>query len=262
MNLKVENISAGYGRVPIISRISLKISPGRICALMGRNGSGKTTLLRCITGVLPAWEGRIEVLGQDIRKLGRSRIARMISTVPQVSFSPFSFSCLDMVLMAGVSRIRPWSAPGAKEKQKALNMMAETGIERMSARPFNTLSGGERQLVMLARGLFQDTPVMLLDEPNSHLDFANQHKIMSLIRHLTQKRRMTVLITLHDPNLAYHYCDDVMLIHKGSVRAWGEIQTTLNTEVLSSVLGGNIECDITKKGVFVVIPKQLQANMN
>jgi len=262
MNLRLENISVGYGGTPVISHINLSVGAGRICALMGRNGSGKTTLLRCINRLLPFSEGRVTILGQDIKKLGRDKIAKMISVVPQVSFSPFSFSCLDMVLMAGAARIKAWSAPSKKEKQKAMDAMGETGINHMAGRPFNTLSGGERQLVMLARGLFQDTPIMLLDEPNSHLDFANQHKIMALMQRLARKRKMTVLVTLHDPNLTHYYCDDVILIHEGGVRAMGETGATLTNEVLSCVLGDNIECDMTKKGVFVVIPKQIPVNMN
>ncbi len=262
MNLKVENISAGYGSIPVISNINLSIGPGRICALMGRNGSGKTTLLRCINGLLPFSKGKVTLLGRDIKRLRRDEMARMISVVPQVSFSPFSFSCLDMVLMAGAARIKAWSAPSKKERQKALDAMAETGIAHMAKRAFNTLSGGERQLVMLARGLFQDTPIMLLDEPNSHLDFANQHRIMALMQGLARKRKMTVLITLHDPNLTHYYCDDVILIHEGGVRAMGETGKTLTDDVLSCVLGDNIECDITRKGVFVVIPKQIPNHMN
>ncbi len=262
MNLRVENISAGYGKNPVISLVNLTVAPGRICALMGRNGSGKTTLLRCINGLLPSSEGRIILMGRDIKKLSRDKIARMVGVVPQVSVTPFSFSCLDMVLMAGAARIKAWSAPSKRDHQKALGAMAETGIDHMAKRAFNTLSGGERQLVMLARGLFQDTPIMLLDEPNSHLDFANQHKIMALMQRLARKRNMTVLITLHDPNLAHYYCDDAILIHQGRVRAAGEIGVTLTNEVLSCVLGDDIECDVTKKGVFVAIPKQIPQNMN
>ncbi|MBU2456073.1 MAG: ABC transporter ATP-binding protein, partial [Proteobacteria bacterium] len=237
MTLSIENVSAGYGRNPVISGIDLQVASGRVCALMGRNGSGKTTLLRCINGVLPLLEGRIQVMGREIQTLGREKIARMISVVPQVSFSPFSFSCVDMVLMAGASRIKAWSAPSVKEKQKALEVMAETGIVHMAQRAFNSISGGERQLVMLARGLFQDTPVMLLDEPTSHLDFANQHKIMALMRTLAGKRGMTVVITLHDPNLTHYYCDDVILIHEGGVAARGETLATLTDDILSKVLG-------------------------
>ena len=254
-NLKVENLSAGYGSSLVITRINIKVGPGCICGLMGRNGSGKTTLLRCINGVLPPKNGRVFIMGQDISRLNRSQISQQIGLVPQVHFSPFSFSCMDMVLMACASRINPWSAPGKRDRQKAMHVMAETGIDHMAKRSFNSLSGGERQLVMLARGLFQETPVLLLDEPNAHLDFANQHKVMALMQTLVKQRNITVLITLHDPNLVHYYCDEVILLHDGGVIAAGPTQTTLTDPVLSRVLGDNIQTDITQKGILVVTPK-------
>lgn len=257
MNLEINNISAGYGKISVISNINIDIKSGKICALMGRNGSGKTTLLRCINGILKPFEGTISIMGKKIQNMKRKEIARMISVVPQTSFSPFSFSCIDMVLMAGASRIKPWSVPSKKETLKAHTVLVEAGIDHLAQRSFNSISGGERQLVMLARGMFQDTPIMLLDEPNSHLDFTNQHKIMALMQKLVKKRNLTVLITLHDPNLTHYYCDEVIMLKNGSIVAAGETIVTMTDEVLATVLGDNIQCDITKRGVFVVTPKHL-----
>lgn len=256
-NLKVHNLSAGYGHSLVIDRINLNVGPGTICGLMGRNGSGKTTLLRCINGVLTPSQGKIFIMGEDISLLNRSQISQRIGLVPQVHFSPFSFACMDMVLMACASRINPWNAPGKRERQKAMDVMAETGIDHMAKQPYNRLSGGERQLVMLARGLFQETPILLLDEPNAHLDFANQHKVMALIKTLVKQRNITVLITLHDPNLVHYYCDEVILLHKGEVAAAGPTQTTLTDPILAKVLGDNIQTDITRKGILVVTPKHI-----
>ncbi len=257
MGLAIEDISAGYGKDMVFSHVSFSLSPGKICALMGRNGSGKTTLLRCINGVLKPLCGKVSVMEQDIARLSRVQIARMISVVPQVSFSPFSFSCLNMVLMAGSARIKAWSSPSKKERKKALNTMEEAGIEHLAPRPFNSISGGERQLVILARALFQDTPVMLLDEPNSHLDFANQHRIMALMHKLVKKRNLTVLITLHDPNLALYYCDEAVMLKNGKIIASGGMETIMTDDLLAGVLGENIQCDVTRKGVFVVTPKNI-----
>ncbi len=257
MNLAVDNISVGYGKIPVISNISFTIGSGKICGLMGRNGSGKTTLLRCINGILKPVCGEISIMGRKIKNLNRDSIARMISVVPQISSSPFAFSCIDMVLMAGVSRMRSWSNPSKKEKINALKVLKEAGIAHLADKSFNSISGGERQLVVLARGLFQDTPVMLLDEPNSHLDFTNQHMIMALIQKLVKKRGLTVLITLHDPNLVHYYCDEVIMLKDGHIAALGETCPTMTDDVLSEVLGDNIQCDITKRGVFVVTPKKV-----
>lgn len=257
MNLRVENLSAGYGTSLVIAQVNLKVGPGSICGLMGRNGSGKTTLLRCISGVLPPRKGKIFLMGKEISLLNRSQISQRIGLVPQVHFSPFSFACMDMVLMACAPRTTPWRSPGKKERQNAMRVMAEVGIDHMAKRSFNALSGGERQLVMLARGLFQDTPILLLDEPNAHLDFANQHRIMALIQTLVKRRNMTVFITLHDPNLVHYYCDEVILLHDGGVVAAGPTHTTLTDPVLLRVLGDNIQTDMTRKGILVVTPKHI-----
>jgi iron complex transport system ATP-binding protein len=255
MTLDIRDLSAGYDRKPVITGIHMTAAAGRICAVMGRNGSGKTTLLRCINHVLPPVKGEIRIMGQDITRMARHRIAQIISVVPQVNFSPFSFSCLDMVLMAGAARVRAWAAPSRKEQGRAAAAMAEAGIDHLAPQAFNAISGGERQLVMLARALFQQTPIMLLDEPTAHLDFTNQHRIMGLMRKLVKKRQMTVIITLHDPNLTYHYCDDVVLIHQGRVAAAGKTIDTLTGEVLSRVLGDNIRLDVTTGGVRVAVPE-------
>jgi iron complex transport system ATP-binding protein len=166
---------------------------------------------------------------------------------------------MDMVLMACAARISPWRTPGKRDRQKARAVMAETGIDHMAKRTYNCLSGGERQLVMLARGLFQATPILLLDEPNAHLDFANQHKVMALMQTLVKQRNLTVLITLHDPNLVHYYCDEVILLHEGGVMASGPTRATLTDPVLAKVLGDNIQTDITRKGLWVITPKQLPA---
>jgi iron complex transport system ATP-binding protein len=257
MTLEIQNLSAGYGSTPVISGIHMTAEPGRICAVMGRNGSGKTTLLRCINHVLPPLDGKIRIMGQEITRMARHRIAQIISVVPQVNFSPFSFSCKDMILMAGAARIRAWAAPSRKEQDRALSAMAEVGIDHLASQAFNAISGGERQLVMLARALFQETPIMLLDEPTAHLDFTNQHRIMALMRKLAANRKMTVIITLHDPNLTCHYCDDVVLIHQGRVAAAGKTADTLTGDVLTQVLGDNIRLDVTTGGVRVAVPASL-----
>ncbi|MEE4363212.1 MAG: ABC transporter ATP-binding protein [Desulfotignum sp.] len=262
MTLDIRHLTTGYGKNPVISDINMTAAAGRICVIMGRNGSGKTTLLRCINRVLPLMAGSIRIMGEDATQLARHHIAQKISVVPQAAFSPFAFSCLDMVLMAGAPRIRAWAAPSKKEICSAAAAMAETGIDHMKNQPFNAVSGGERQLVMLARALFQQTPIMLLDEPTAHLDFTNQHRIMALMHTLARKRKMTVVITLHDPNLSHYYCDDVVLIHQGRIAAAGTTADTLTDTVLTRVLGDNIQLDVTTKGVFVAVPRTIPPKMD
>ncbi len=255
MSLVVENINAGYDKFPVLKDVSLKVDRGSICALMGRNGSGKTTVLRCINAILKPTAGRVFADGRLIHGLSRIEIARLISLVPQGIQVVFSFSCLEMILMGSASRINAWSAPGKTETFKAMEVLEEVGIRALAHRPFNQLSGGERQLVMLARALFQNAPIMLLDEPNSHLDFSNQHRMMALMRDMVKKRGVTALISLHDPNLTLHYCDQVVMLKDGRVITHGPTDEVMENETLRNVLGENIQMDLTNKGFRVVIPR-------
>jgi iron complex transport system ATP-binding protein len=129
------------------------------------------------------------------------------------------------------------------------------GISALTHRPFNHLSGGERQLVMLSRALFQDAPIMLLDELNTHLDFSNQHRMMKLMRELVKKRGVTALISLHDPNLTLNYCDQDAKLKEGRIVACGSTKQVMEDHILQQVLGENIQTDVTVKGLPVVTPR-------
>ena len=255
MSVRVDDLTAGYGNTLVLHGVSVGMATGRICALIGRNGSGKTTLMRCINGILKPVTGSISVSDRDLRQMKRDEIARRISLVPQGNYMPFQFSCLEIVLMGCAARIKPWSAPCVKEKQRAMEICREVGVADLAKRPFNSLSGGQKQLVMLARALHQDAPVMLLDEPNSHLDFPNQHMMMNLMRRFVSERGVTALITLHDPNLALQYCDDVVMLREGRVVASGPTTEILDDVHLREVLGGGIVMERTESGGRVVVPR-------
>jgi iron complex transport system ATP-binding protein len=255
VSLAIENISAGYNGIPVLKDVSLQVQQGDICALMGRNGSGKTTLLRCVNAVLKPMHGRVVANGRNVAHLSRIEVARLISLVPQGIYTAFSFSCLEMTLMGSAARVKAWAAPGKKETQKALEILSEVGIETLTHRPFNHLSGGERQLVMLSRAFFQDAPIMLLDEPNTHLDFSNQHRIMKLMRELVKKRGVTALISLHDPNLTLYYCDHVAMLREGRIIACGPSSEVMQDSILQQTLGENIQTDTTVRGLPVVTPR-------
>ena len=256
MSLVIENVTAGYDRTPVLNDVSLQVEHGHICALMGRNGSGKTTLLRCINAILRPKQGSVFANGNNVESLSRTEIAKLISLVPQSSHTAFSFSCLEMILMGSATRIKTWATPGKKEVQRALDVLNEVGIHALARRPFNHLSGGERQLVMLARALFQDSPLMLMDEPNTHLDFSNQHRMMALMRELVKKRGVTALISLHDPNLTLYYCDQVAMLKEGRIVTCGSVSEVMEDPILQEVLGENIQTDITLKGLPVVTPRR------
>lgn len=255
MGIRIDGLTAGYGSNVVLRDITCDVRESSICALIGHNGSGKTTLMRCINSLLRPFEGTIFVRGSDVSLLDRNRIARLISVVPQNSYAPFPFSCLEMILMGGATRVKAWGAPGPEELRAVRRISEDMEIGHIVDKPFNHLSGGEKQMIMLARALYQDAPVMLLDEPNSHLDFCNQHRIMELVGNVVKRRGATALITLHDPNLALHYCDDVIMLKEGELIAVGPIGATMTDETLKAALGDNIRIDATSDGMPVVVPK-------
>lgn len=259
MSVQVEKLTAGYGGEPVLMDVALAVREGCLCGLIGRNGSGKTTLMRCINAILKPLEGRVIVSGKEINKLSRDKVARLISVVPQGSYSPFPFSSLEMILMGGTARLRSWQSPGDNEKDSAWKVCKDVGITAFASTPFNHLSGGQKQLVMLARALYQDAPIMLLDEPNSHLDFCNQHRMMSLVHEIVKSKNKTALITLHDPNLALHYCDEVVMLKEGRVVVSGITEDVINGEYLEMALGENVKRDTTMSGLTVVVPKNVPA---
>jgi iron complex transport system ATP-binding protein len=257
--LAIENLSAGYGDSLVLQDVTLRVDEGGICAVMGRNGSGKTTLLRCVNAILKPARGTVSAFGRDVARLSRVEIARLISLVPQSHSTAFAFSCVEMILMGGAGRIQPWSAPSRKDVAGAMEVLCEVGVEDLAPRPFNQLSGGERQLVMLSRALFQNAPIMLLDEPNAHLDFSNQHRMMEMMRAVVKRRGATALISLHDPNLTLHYCDRTVMLKKGRVVAQGPTGAVMEESILRDVLGDNIQTDVTVGGLPVVTSRALHA---
>lgn len=254
MAIEIINLTAGYNKKPVLKDINICLERGRVCALLGHNGSGKTTLMYCINAIMKPHSGSIKIMGDDISKLNRVDIATRCSIVPQSNYAAIDFSVTDMILMGSAARLKAWSSPGQKELKKAYAVMEEIGIESMAESNYNELSGGQKQMVLFARALYQDTPLMLLDEPNSHLDFCKQHKLMKITKDLVKKRGVTALISLHDPNLALYYCDDVIMMENGRVIAAGPVSETINNDNLRKALGKNIKIDNTRDGLPVVVP--------
>ncbi|MEN6390066.1 MAG: ABC transporter ATP-binding protein [Syntrophomonas sp.] len=257
MSIEINEMHAGYGKKPVLKDIDLTIAEGRICALLGHNGSGKTTLMNCINAILKPTRGRVKVMGKEVSKLDRVHIAQLISVVPQSNYSVFPFPVLDMILMGSAARLKAWSSPGKEERNRAYQAMEEVGISDLANVQYSELSGGQQQMVMLCRALYQDTPLMLLDEPNSHLDFCNQHRMMELMKEVVKERGVTALVTLHDPNLALYYCDEIIMLKDGRVVEHGPSLTVMTDANLRRALGDNISIEDTLVGLQVVLPRNL-----
>ncbi|MBX6423117.1 ABC transporter ATP-binding protein [Thermosulfurimonas sp. F29] len=203
----------------ILNAVNLKLRRGEFVILLGPNGAGKTTLLRCILGLCSPIEGEIVVCGHPLRRLASKERARLLAYVPQ-SYQPvFPYTVLDFVLLGRTPHLGFLSHPGKRDEIKARKVLRELGLEPLLHRYLTNLSGGERQLVLFARALLQEAPILLLDEPIANLDLKHQLRVLSSVHRLVREKGLTVLATLHDPNLAFGFADRVVLLKKGRVLA-------------------------------------------
>ena len=235
--LSVGAISFDYRKKQVLDCISFSIARGAICGLLGPNASGKTTLLKCINGVLQPREGEVKANGQIISNLSRQEIARLMAVVPQQTSLAFAFTALQMVIMGRAARLDTLRLPSRQDRVEAERALETLGIGSLAGRFFNELSGGERQLVLLGRALYQDTPILLLDEPTSHLDFRNQYLIMDVVRDMTRRNGLATLVSLHDPNLAARYCTQLVVLKDGKLYREGPTEEVFERRTLEEVYG-------------------------
>ncbi len=182
MAIIVKDLSFGYGEKNVLDHLDFRITPGKLTAVLGKNGSGKSTLLRLIAGFIKPKSGSIEVFGTDLNRLSIAERAKRIGFLPQSHYPVFPFTVEEVVLTGRAAYI--FSTPTNKDREKAENAIRRIGIEDLRKRPYTELSGGERQLVLIARVLAQEPKIMLLDEPLSSLDLSNQAKMLNLLKGL------------------------------------------------------------------------------
>jgi iron complex transport system ATP-binding protein len=254
--LSAADISFAYRRAALVlDRVSIEAERGSIVGLLGPNGSGKTTLLRIVAGILPALSGRVTVGGQPIEQLTRRDLARRLAVVPQDTHSTFDFSVIDIVLMGRYPHLGPFELEAAADLDIAREALRTTGTAALEARPFATLSGGEKQRVIIASALAQASEILLLDEPTASLDLGYQIEIAALLRRLNADRRTTMIVSTHDLNLAASLCDHVVLLKSGRVLARGATRDTLTAENIRRLY--DVEADVQfhqRAGHLTVVP--------
>ncbi|NMB79053.1 MAG: ABC transporter ATP-binding protein, partial [Methanomicrobiales archaeon] len=236
--VRIENLHAGYPGKEILRAVSCSFGAGTFTGIIGPNGSGKTTLLRAISRVLPS-RGTLELEGQDIRNYSPAELGTRLGFVPQDEARPFSFTVLQVVLMARYARTSRFASLVPEDYDRCHRVLEETGIAHLAGRSIRTLSGGEWQRVLIARALAQDTPVILLDEPTSHLDLAHQVQILSLMRDLAASGK-TIIGVFHDLNLAAMYCDRLIMIKDGALVAEGMPAEVLTSAKIRDVYGAEV----------------------
>ena len=242
-------------QVHVLDAVSLEVQRGAIVGLLGPNGSGKTTLLRIVSGVLKPLAGRVWLDGRPIEQLSRRDLARRIAVVPQETHSTFDFSVLDMVLMGRYPHLGPFALEGAADQAIARDALGVTGTAAFETRAFATLSGGEKQRVVIASALAQASDMLLLDEPTAALDLRYQFEITLLLRRLNAERGTTMIVSTHDLNLAAALCERIVLLKQGRVLAQGPTRETLTAENIRLLY--DVDADVQfhpRAGHLTVVP--------
>ncbi|HPT83465.1 MAG TPA: heme ABC transporter ATP-binding protein [Limnochordia bacterium] len=231
--MRLDSVTFAYEQEPVVRQISLGLQPGRFYAVVGPNGAGKSSLLKLLTGYLRPGTGKVYLNGRDLGSYTLAELAREIALIPQTSYY-FPFTVEEMVLLGRTPFYSRLGTPSDKDRRIARNCMEITGIAHLAKRLVSELSGGERQRVTLARALAQETEVLLLDEPTTHLDLEHQVNTCRLLRERSAQG-LTVVAVLHDLNLAASFCDWVFVLAGGCLMEEGPPGEVFTPELISRV---------------------------
>jgi iron complex transport system ATP-binding protein len=252
--LRFEEIAVRIDGHAILRGVTLDLARGEVLALAGPNGSGKTTLLRVASRVLAPSAGRVLVAGKPSTSLSRRALARELAVVPQDARLAFPFSAGEIVLMGRSPHLGPLGFESDADVALAREAMARVGIEALADRSVLELSGGERQLVLVARALAQDPKVLLLDEPTAHLDLRHRMVVLDLVRDFVRSGR-SALVVSHDLTLAARTCDRIALLREGELLANGAPGEVITPESLLRTFGIGAEVLATSDGAPLVVPR-------
>ena len=250
MRLCVENLCFSYQSRPVLADVMLNIEPGQVVGLVGPNGAGKTTLIKCIDRILRPSHGQVLVGNEDVERISPKDLARQIGYVPQSVSSHFPFSVYETVLLGRRPHIE--RRVGEKDHEAVCRILQTLCITEMAHRSLTGLSGGERQKVIIARALAQEAPIMLLDEPTSNLDLRHQLEVMDLLRSLASSEGISMIMAIHDLNLAARYCHQLVFMKNGAIYDAGPPESSLNTENIAEVYGVNSCVRSEPEGLYVV----------
>jgi len=234
-----QDLSIAFGGLVAVDHVDIDVSRGEILGLIGPNGCGKSTMIRALSRIISPFSGRILIDGQDITRLSRQQLAHLIGVVPQMPILPSAFTAFEIVLMGRNPHLGLLQYEGKKDTAIAWQAMEETSTHNLANRKIGQLSGGEIQSIVIARVLAQQTKGILLDEPTANLDIGRQIEILDLIKGLCLKDNLTVVIAMHELNLATQYCDRLVLIDKGRIQCQGEPREVITEENISQVYGSS-----------------------
>ncbi|PWC50446.1 ABC transporter ATP-binding protein [Azospirillum sp. TSA6c] len=256
--LAVEDLAFGHGERTIGAAVGFAVAAGQVLCLLGPNGGGKTTLFKTILGLLPPHGGRILVDGEDVGGWNPRRRALAFGYVPQAGAGQFPFSVGEMVLMGRTAHRGPFAAPSAGDHAAAGAALDRLGIAHLAGRDWLRISGGERQLALIARALAQASRVLVLDEPTASLDFGNQLRVLEQVRRLADEGGLAVVFSTHHPEHAFAVADSVALLHDGRLARFGPPADVITAEMMREVYGAEVDVlPVGDAGMRVCVPRGL-----
>jgi iron complex transport system ATP-binding protein len=235
VKLKVNNIEFGYNSTPVLENISMDLDRSEVLGIVGPNGAGKSTLIRCIDRILTPRGGIILLDGNNISKMTRMEIAKEMGYVPQTTTRVFPATVFDTVLMGRRPHLG-WKS-SEEDIDKVLEVLELLGIMKFAMRDFNEISGGQQQKVLIARALAQEADILLLDEPTSNLDIRHQLEVMDIMKGIVKKKGISVIVAIHDLNLASRYTDRLLMMNGGRIFAAGNPESVLTVENIRCAYG-------------------------
>jgi len=233
--LTIHSLSVRYGQKTVLDNVSLQVKGGEVLAVIGPNGAGKSTLIRAVSGVVQPDAGSLLIDGVDLLRISHSERARRLAVVPQASLLPEAYTVFQTVLLGRTAYMNWLGQAARRDHEQALYALEKTQILDLADRLVGQLSGGERQLVLLARAIAQGSPFLLLDEPTTFLDLQHQSSLLNLVRSLSRENNLGVLMVLHDLNLASLYADRVAILASGRITALGSPNQVLTEDRLTSL---------------------------